>query len=187
MDQSQLNELQSTALAKLAITELTPMQEEALSICRKHRDVILLSPTGTGKTLAYLLPLIERMQVGVAGVQAIVIVPSRELALQIDTVWRSMALPWKAMSVYGGRAAMDEHRSMKGIIPSVIIGTPGRLNDHLEKGNIDARAVATLIIDEFDKCLELGCKAVLIKCGISGMYYKTSDKATMETVAAVWN
>ena len=156
MDQSQLNELQSTALAKLAITELTPMQEEALSICRKHRDVILLSPTGTGKTLAYLLPLIERMQVGVAGVQAIVIVPSRELALQIDTVWRSMALPWKAMSVYGGRAAMDEHRSMKGIIPSVIIGTPGRLNDHLEKGNIDARAVATLIIDEFDKCLELG-------------------------------
>ena len=156
MDQSQLNELQSAALAKLAITELTPMQEEALSVCRQHRDVILLSPTGTGKTLAYLLPLIERMQIGVAGVQAIVIVPSRELALQIDTVWRSMALPWKAMSVYGGRAAMDEHRSMKGIDPSLIIGTPGRLNDHLEKGNIDARAVTTLIIDEFDKCLELG-------------------------------
>ena len=156
MDQSQLNELQSAALAKLAITGLTPMQEEALSACRQHRDVILLSPTGTGKTLAYLLPLIERMQIGVAGVQAIVIVPSRELALQIDTVWRSMALPWKAMSVYGGRAAMDEHRSMKGIDPSLIIGTPGRLNDHLEKGNIDARAVTTLIIDEFDKCLELG-------------------------------
>mgnify|MGYP003306965713 CR=1 FL=1 len=156
MNQSQLNELQAAALGKLAITELTPMQEEALTACRQHRDVILLSPTGTGKTLAYLLPLIERMQVGVAGVQAIVIVPSRELALQIDTVWRSMALPWKAMSVYGGRAAMDEHRSMKGIAPSVIIGTPGRLNDHLEKGNIDAHAVATLIIDEFDKCLELG-------------------------------
>ena len=156
MDQSQLNELQSAALAKLAITGLTPMQEEALSVCRQHRDVILLSPTGTGKTLAYLLPLIERMQIGVAGVQAIVIVPSRELALQIDTVWRSMALPWKAMSVYGGRAAMDEHRSMKGIDPSLIIGTPGRLNDHLEKGNIDARAVTTLIIDEFDKCLEQG-------------------------------
>ena len=156
MDQSQLNELQSAALAKLAITGLTPMQEEALSACRQHRDVILLPPTGTGKTLAYLLSLIERMQIGVAGVQAIVIVPSRELALQIDTVWRSMALPWKAMSVYGGRAAMDEHRSMKGIDPSLIIGTPGRLNDHLEKGNIDARAVTTLIIDEFDKCLELG-------------------------------
>ena len=156
MNQSHLNELQIAALAKLAITELTPMQQEALNAFRQHHDVVLLSPTGTGKTLAYLLPLIERMQVGVTGVQAMVIVPSRELALQIDTVWRSMALPWKAMSVYGGRAAMDEHRSMKGIAPSVIIGTPGRLNDHLEKGNIDARAIATLVIDEFDKCLELG-------------------------------
>ena len=156
MNQSHLNELQVAALAKLAITELTPMQQEALDVCRQHRDVVLLSPTGTGKTLAYLLPLIERMQLGVAGVQAMVIVPSRELALQIDNVWRSMALPWKAMSVYGGRAAMDEHRSMKGIAPSVIIGTPGRLNDHLEKGNIDARAITTLVIDEFDKCLELG-------------------------------
>ena len=156
MNQSHLNELQVAALAKLAITELTPMQQEALDACRQHRDVVLLSPTGTGKTLAYLLPLIERMQVGAVGVQAMVIVPSRELALQIDNVWRSMALPWKAMSVYGGRAAMDEHRSMKGIAPSVIIGTPGRLNDHLEKGNIDARTITTLVIDEFDKCLELG-------------------------------
>lgn len=150
------NEYQVAALAKLAITDLTPMQEEALAACRTANDVVLLSPTGTGKTLAYLLPLIERLQLGVAGVQAMVIVPSRELALQIDMVWRAMALPWKAMSVYGGRAAMDEHRSMKGMAPSVVVGTPGRLNDHLGKGNIDARTVRTLVIDEFDKCLELG-------------------------------
>lgn len=150
------NEYQAAALAKLAITDLTPMQEEALAACRTANDVVLLSPTGTGKTLAYLLPLIERLQLGVAGVQAMVIVPSRELALQIDMVWRAMALPWKAMSVYGGRAAMDEHRSMKGMAPSVVVGTPGRLNDHLGKGNIDARTVRTLVIDEFDKCLELG-------------------------------
>lgn len=156
MEHLQLNDSQRYALDKLSISSLTAMQEEALAACRQHHDVILLSPTGTGKTLAYLLPLIERMQTGVAGVQAIVIVPSRELALQIDTVWRSMALPWKAMSVYGGRAAMDEHRSMKGIAPSVIIGTPGRLNDHIGKNNIDARSVTTLVIDEFDKCLELG-------------------------------
>ena len=156
MEHLQLNDSQRYALDKLSISSLTTMQEEALAACRQHHDVILLSPTGTGKTLAYLLPLIERMQTGVAGVQAIVIVPSRELALQIDTVWRSMALPWKAMSVYGGRAAMDEHRSMKGIAPSVIIGTPGRLNDHIGKNNIDARSVTTLVIDEFDKCLELG-------------------------------
>lgn len=150
------NEYQIAALARLAITSLTPMQEAALSASREANDVILLSPTGTGKTLAYLMPLIERMQLGIEGVQAMVIVPSRELALQIDTVLKSMALPWKGMSVYGGRAAMDEHRSMKGVKPSIIIGTPGRLNDHLEKGNIDAHTITTLVIDEFDKCLELG-------------------------------
>lgn len=156
MEYLQLNEYQQYALSKLSIAALTPMQEAALSVCREANDVILLSPTGTGKTLAYLLPLIERMQQGIEGVQAMVIVPSRELALQIDTVLKSMALPWKGMSVYGGRAAMDEHRSMKGVKPSIIIGTPGRLNDHLEKGNIDARTITTLVIDEFDKCLELG-------------------------------
>ena len=156
MNHLSLNEYQSAALSKLAITTLTPMQEAALNACRQSNDVILLSPTGTGKTLAYLLPLIERLKPGIEGVQAMVIVPSRELALQIDSVMKSLALPWKVMSVYGGRAAMDEHRSMRGIAPSVIIGTPGRLNDHLEKGNIDSRVLTTLVIDEFDKCLELG-------------------------------
>ena len=159
MTHLQLNEYQQSALDKLSVTALTPMQEAALYAFRDANDVILLSPTGTGKTLAYLLPLIERLKVGVAGVQAIVIVPSRELALQIDSVVKAMALPWKAMSVYGGRPAMDEHRSMKGICPSIIIGTPGRLNDHLTKGNIDARGIEVLVIDEFDKCLELGFQA----------------------------
>ena len=135
------------------------MQEAALQTARKAKNVILLSPTGTGKTLAYLLPLIERLKQAVAGVQALIIVPSRELALQIESVLKTANLPWKAMSVYGGRAAMDEHRTMKGVQPSIIIGTPGRLNDHLEKGNIDASTITTLVIDEFDKCLELGFQA----------------------------
>ena len=152
----QLNEYQRQALTKLSIESLTPMQEAALFASREQSDVILLSPTGTGKTLAYLLPLIERLKEGVAGVQAMVIVPSRELALQIEGVLKTMNLPWKAMSVYGGRAAMDEHRTMKGLQPAIIIGTPGRLNDHLTKGNIDASTIQSLVIDEFDKCLELG-------------------------------
>ena len=156
MNHLQLNEYQQSALTRLTIETLTPMQEDALTACRKHNDVVLLSPTGTGKTLAYLLPMIEGLQVGKEGVQAMVIVPSRELALQIDSVIKAMALPWKAMSVYGGRAAMDEHRTMKGVNPSIIIGTPGRLNDHLSKGNIDAKSIQLLVIDEFDKCLELG-------------------------------
>lgn len=156
MEHLQLNEYQQSALNRISVETLTPMQEAAITACRRHNDMVLLSPTGTGKTLAYLLPVIEQLRLGVEGVQAMVIVPSRELALQIDSVVKSMALPWKAMSVYGGRAAMDEHRSMKGISPSIIIGTPGRLNDHLTKGNIDARGIQTLVIDEFDKCLELG-------------------------------
>lgn len=156
MTHLQLNEYQRQALAKLSIESLTPMQEDALLAAREQSDVILLSPTGTGKTLAYLLPLIERLIQGVVGVQAMVIVPSRELALQIEGVMKAMNLPWKAMSVYGGRAAMDEHRTMKGLQPTVIIGTPGRLNDHLTKGNIDASTIQTLVIDEFDKCLEFG-------------------------------
>lgn len=156
MEHLQLNEYQQRALTRISVETLTPMQEAAISACRNHNDMVLLSPTGTGKTLAYLLPVIGQLRLGVEGVQAMVIVPSRELALQIDSVVKSMALPWKVMSVYGGRAAMDEHRSMKGISPSIIIGTPGRLNDHLTKGNIDARGIQTLVIDEFDKCLELG-------------------------------
>ena len=156
MTHLQLNEYQCQALAKLSIEALTPMQEAALQAAREKSEVILLSPTGTGKTLAYLLPLIERLRQGAACVQAMVIVPSRELALQIESVMKTMNLPWKAMSVYGGRAAMDEHRTMKGLQPTVIIGTPGRLNDHLAKGNIDATTIGVLVIDEFDKCLELG-------------------------------
>lgn len=163
MTHLQLNEYQRQALTKLSIDSLTPMQESALLAAREQSDVILLSPTGTGKTLAYLLPLIERLKLGTAGVQAMVIVPSRELALQIEGVLKSMNLPWKAMSVYGGRAAMDEHRTMKGLQPTIIIGTPGRLNDHLAKRNIDASTIQSLVIDEFDKCLELGFQGEMLQ------------------------
>ena len=163
MTHLQLNEYQRQALDKLSIESLTLMQEKALQAARDRDNVILLSPTGTGKTLAYLLPLIERLKQGVAGVQAMVIVPSRELALQIEGVMKAMSLPWKAMCVYGGRAAMDEHRTMKGVQPTVIIGTPGRLNDHLTKGNINASPITTLVIDEFDKCLELGFQGEMMQ------------------------
>lgn len=132
------------------------MQEAAFSAYEKGNDLILLSPTGSGKTLAYLLPLVNQLQKDIQGVQAIVLVPSRELALQIEQVFQSMGTGFKVLSCYGGRPAMDEHRTMKGVHPSVIIGTPGRMNDHLTKLNIDASTITTLVIDEFDKCLEFG-------------------------------
>lgn len=144
------------ALDHLKIESLNPMQEASVDAWREGKDLILLSPTGTGKTLAYLLPLLDTLNPEAKGVQAVVLVPSRELALQIDQVFKSMNTPYKSMSCYGGRPAMDEHRTMKGVQPSVIIGTPGRMNDHLSKRNFDADTVHSLIIDEFDKCLEFG-------------------------------
>ena len=143
-------------LRPLGIGQLTPMQEATLEAFRREGDLLLLSPTGSGKTLAFLLPLIQGLNAEVHGVQAVVLVPSRELALQIATVFKQMGTPFRAMGCYGGRPAMEEHRAMKALSPSVVIGTPGRMNDHLWKGNFDAGSVRTLVIDEFDKCLELG-------------------------------
>ena len=145
-----------TILNRLNIERLSPMQQEVLEAGRKGDDLILLSPTGTGKTLAFLLPLIESLQSDVEGVQAVVLVPSRELALQIEQVFKAMGTGFKVMSCYGGRPAMEEHRTMNSLHPDVIIGTPGRMNDHLGKQNFDAETVRLLVIDEFDKSLELG-------------------------------
>lgn len=143
-------------LQNLKIERLNAMQEAMLEAYPQGKDVVLLSPTGSGKTLAYLLPLIQSLKEGKEGVQAVVLVPSRELALQTEGVFKQIGSRFKAISCYGGRPAMDEHRTMKSVKPAVIIATPGRMNDHLRKQNFDAKQVETLVIDEFDKCLELG-------------------------------
>lgn len=143
-------------LHNLKIEQLTPMQEAAQDAYKSNQDLVLLSPTGSGKTLAFLLPLVQALKTDVQGVQAVVLVPSRELALQIETVFKAMNTSFKAISCYGGRPAMEEHRTIRGVNPSVIIGTPGRMNDHLRKENFNACTVTTLVIDEFDKCLEFG-------------------------------
>ena len=145
-----------TILTRLNIEQLSPMQQRVWEAGRKGDDLILLSPTGTGKTLAFLLPLVEALRPGMNGVQAVVLVPSRELALQIEQVFKAMGTGFKVMSCYGGRPAMEEHRTMNSLHPDVIIGTPGRMNDHLNKQNFDAETVRLLVIDEFDKALELG-------------------------------
>ena len=144
-------------LEKLGITELNEMQQEAGNaiLCGKQ-DVVVLSPTGSGKTLAYLLPLVQLLDARQDDVQALVIVPGRELALQSDRVLKDMGSGLRSAACYGGRTAMEEHRKLKDVRPQIIFGTPGRLNDHLDKGNIGPYGVRYLVIDEFDKCLEMG-------------------------------
>lgn len=143
-------------LNKLGI-ELNDMQQDALrAIQHGNQDVVVLSPTGSGKTLAYLLPLSQLVDAADDEPQAIVVTPGRELALQSSTVLKYMGSGLRAMACYGGRSTMDEHRVLRQVRPQIIFGTPGRLNDHLDKGNFSPYHIKYLVIDEFDKCLEMG-------------------------------
>lgn len=143
-------------LDKLGI-QLNPMQEETMhAVLHGNKDVVVLSPTGSGKTMAYLMPLVQLIDPKVDEPQLVVVTPGRELALQSTEVLKSMGTGLRTMACYGGRAAMDEHRVMNKVLPQVIFGTPGRLTDHLDKGNFSAEHVKYLVIDEFDKCLEMG-------------------------------
>ena len=151
-------------LTKLRINELNEMQQHAAeAITGSDGDVVLLSPTGSGKTLAYLLPLVQLLDGNSGQVQALVITPGRELALQSDNVLKSMGCGLRSTACYGGRAAMDEHKVLKEVRPQIVFGTPGRLNDHLDKNNISRYGIRYLVIDEFDKCLEMGFQAEMQK------------------------
>ncbi len=151
-------------LNKLRITALNEMQQHAAeAITGSDGDVVLLSPTGTGKTLAYLLPLVQLLDSTSDDVQALVITPGRELALQSDTVLKSMGCGLRSTACYGGRPTMDEHKVLKDVRPQIVFGTPGRLNDHLDKDNIKRYHIRYLVIDEFDKCLAMGFHAEMQK------------------------
>ena len=142
---------------KLGFIELNAMQEATSdAVLHTDKDIVVLSPTGSGKTFAYLLPLIQRLDASQDEIQAVIIVPGRELALQSATVLQNMGSGLRSCACYGGRAAMDEHKVLRQIRPQIVFATPGRLNDHLDKNNIAADAIRYVIIDEFDKCLEMG-------------------------------
>ncbi len=147
-------------LHRLKIESLNDMQRQTVAaLLGTKDDLVLLSPTGTGKTLAYMLPLTQMIDPSSDSVQAVVIVPSRELAIQSGEVFRSLGCGLRSQCLYGGRPAMDEHREMRKTMPQVVFCTPGRLNDHIDKGNILTNDIRTLVIDEFDKCLQMGFMA----------------------------
>jgi len=144
-------------LQKLHIEKLNDMQlSVARAVSTSDGDITILSPTGSGKTLAYLLPAVFQLNPVLDVVQMVVLVPSRELAKQSAEVLKSMGVPLRGLALYGGRPAMEEHREIMKVKPQIVFATPGRMNDHVAKQNINPKGVRLLVIDEFDKCLEMG-------------------------------
>ncbi len=142
-------------LNSLGFEGLNEIQQASLEANANNDNVILLSATGSGKTLAFLLPVLEMLNPEINNVQALIIVPSRELAIQIDDVFRKMQTGFKVTLCYGGHKRETEENNLKEA-PAVIIGTAGRLADHIRRNNFDLNNITTLVLDEFDKSLELG-------------------------------
>ncbi|NTW25474.1 MAG: DEAD/DEAH box helicase, partial [Lentimicrobium sp.] len=142
-------------LERLGIGELKPMQEAAIEAVKPGNSLVLISPTGSGKTLAFLLPLLSMIQQNQDGVQALILTPSRELALQIEQVFKQMQSGLKVNTCYGGHPMKTERNNLKEP-PALLIGTPGRIADHLRRNTFDTSGIRFLVLDEFDKSLELG-------------------------------
>lgn len=142
-------------LSNLGIDSLNEMQIAARQAIIKEQNVLLLSPTGSGKTLAFLLPILQLLDEGITKVQCLIVVPSRELALQTEQVWKKMGTKLKVNVCYGGHSIDTELKNLSSP-PALLIGTPGRLTDHLERKSFDTGSIKTLVLDEFDKSLQLG-------------------------------
>lgn len=146
----------------MGIKALKPMQTKAIDTILNKKETVLLSPTGSGKTLAFLLPLLSLINKTVDGVQVMIILPTRELTLQVETVFKQLQTGYKINACYGGHSMSVEKNNFKNP-PKVLVGTPGRILDHMNRHTFDSKSINTLIIDEFDKCLELGFKEEMKK------------------------
>ena len=169
----------ATLLHALGIEKLHPMQEAALLAARSGTDILLLAPTGSGKTLAFLLPLMNSLQAQKKGLQSLILVPSRELALQIEQVFKQMRSGFKVSCCYGGHAVKTEKQNLLEA-PALLVGTPGRIAFHLREGHIAAATCSLLVLDEFDKSLSLGFAedmAYIIGC-LKGLKQRILTSAT---------
>ena len=142
-------------LKNLSIANFNEMQTTFIEKATSAVNLMLLAPTGSGKTLAFLIPLVNKLSPQASGVQALIVTPSRELALQIEQVFRAMKTSFKVSICYGGHSMKIEQNSLSEA-PAVIIGTPGRLSDHILRKSFDPRTVNMVVLDEFDKSLQMG-------------------------------
>ena len=150
-----LKDILASLKAHYGINELNDMQKAVLEASAEQGDIVLLSPTGSGKTIAFLTPVIKALKEPNGNVQAVIIAPSRELVIQIGAVARDMAEGYKVTCCYGGHNVLDEKQS-HSVTPSIIVSTPGRLLDHINREHINVHSTRLLVLDEFDKSLELG-------------------------------
>ncbi|MDE5957814.1 MAG: DEAD/DEAH box helicase [Muribaculaceae bacterium] len=155
-------EIRALLASRQGIETLNPMQEKMLQAGAEKRDIILLSPTGSGKTVAFGVPLLKMLKDPTGRVQAVVIAPSRELVTQIAAVLRDISGPFRVVALYGGHNVEDEVNSLN-VTPDIIVATPGRLLDHIKRRNVDVMPVRILVLDEFDKSLELGFEEEMAK------------------------
>jgi ATP-independent RNA helicase DbpA len=144
-------------LSNFNITELNEMQKASMEAIPGLNDVILISPTGSGKTLAFLLPVLQSIKPGLNEIQILILVPTRELAIQIEKVFKQMGTDNKVNCCYGGHSVRIEENNLQQP-PTVLVGTPGRIVHHLRHETIKLNTTHTLILDEFDKSLEFGFK-----------------------------
>ena len=133
-------------LSHLKIDALNEMQTTSIETIKQHKDVIILSATGSGKTLAFLLPVLQMLDAANKKTQALIVVPSRELALQFEGVFKSMVTGFKVTCCYGGhKREIEENNLLQP--PALLIGTPGRLADHILRENITTDTIHTILID----------------------------------------
>ena len=175
------------ALAKLGVTVLNDMQREAGKALRRGDDLVLLSPTGTGKTLAFLLPLLEALDPDLEEIQALVLAPTRELAQQIEQVARALATGVKVNAVYGGRAGSLDKRDLRRR-PALLIGTPGRVADRFRRDDYPLGHVRTLVLDEYDKSLEIGFETDMRRIveRLPGLRQRVLTSATRAAELPAW-
>lgn len=149
-----ISEIIDNARRRLGIAELNPMQRAVAESAA--RRLILLAPTGSGKTLAYLTAALRRIGAPGIGLRILVIAPARELVVQIAGVVKALAPGLRCAAFYGGHSMPDELRSVAAAEPDVVVATPGRLLDHLNRSSVSLDRIESLVLDEYDKSLELG-------------------------------
>ena len=157
------------AVVDLGFMAPTPVQEQVIPQMRRGRDVLAQAQTGTGKTAAFAIPILELVDPGLKRPQALVVVPTRELAVQVTREFGALGKYRHAheVAIYGGVSYVPQERALKRGV-AIIVGTPGRLIDHIERGTLDLSALRVVILDEADRLLDMGfapeVRRLLRKC-----------------------